>query len=111
MDTDLIHEHVVDLDRRHHVVAVIARVLDYAFGVLYAVLAIRLALVFFEAQPHAGFFQFIRNATQPFYAPFHGLFATSLVLQHPVEWSLVVAMIGYALLHGGIRALLRLVAR
>ena len=75
-----------------------------------AVHQLRLALVFFGARQGAGFNKF-RNATEPFYVPFKGLFASSLVLGHVVEWSLLVAMLAYAVLHAGIRGLLRLLVR
>jgi uncharacterized protein YggT (Ycf19 family) len=111
MASDLIQEHTVDHDRRDNAVAIVARVINLAFSLLYTLLIIRLALVFFGASQGAGFFQMIRSATDPFYLPFRGLFASSLISGHPLEWSLVVAMLAYALLHGIIRGLLRLLVR
>jgi uncharacterized protein YggT (Ycf19 family) len=111
MRSEIIHEHTFDHDHRDHAVGIVARLLDLAFGLLYTLLAIRLALVFFEARRGAGFFQMIRNATEPFYMPFKGLFAPTMFSGHPIEWSLIVAMLGYGLLHGGIRGLLRLITR
>lgn len=111
MRSDLADEQTLDHAGRDHVVAIVARILDLAFGFLYTLLIIRLALVFFGASQGAGFFQMIRNATEPFYRPFEGLFASSLIAGHVLEWPLLVAMLVYSLLHGGIRSLLRLLVR
>lgn len=111
MQSDLIHTHHLEHEHRHNALIIVARVLDYAFGVLYALLAIRLALVFFGAREGAGFFQMIRNVTDVFYAPFKGLFATTLVASGHLEWPLVVAILAYVLLHAGIRGLLYLGTR
>jgi uncharacterized protein YggT (Ycf19 family) len=89
----------------------VAQVFDYLFGILYALLFVRLALDFFNAH-QAGFVQIIRSLTQPFYGPFEGMFApTSVDGLHPVVWPLVVAVLAYMLLHAGIRGLLRVLAR
>jgi uncharacterized protein YggT (Ycf19 family) len=89
----------------------IARVTDYLFGVLYALLLVRFALEFFGAQTGAGFFQIIRGLTDVFYAPFRGIFTTTTVDSGHFVWPLIVAVLGYMLLHAGIRGLLRLLAR
>src|SRR5580704_1378546 len=79
----------------------VARVFDYPFGILYALLLVRLALDFFNARA-SGFVQIIQRLTQPFYAPFQGMFApTAVDGVHPVVWPLVVAVLAYMLLHAG----------
>jgi hypothetical protein len=55
---------------RAFILARVDRVIDYLFGVLYALLLVRLALEFFGARTGAGFFQIIRGLTDVFYAPF-----------------------------------------
>ena len=40
---------------------------------IYGLLTIRLLLALFAARERAGFFQFIKNVTDPFYAPFRAL--------------------------------------
>ena len=92
-------------------VARIGRVVDYLFGVLYSLLLVRFALEFFGARTGAGFFQFIRWLTDIFYAPFRGIFATTTIDTVHFVWPLVVALLGYMVLHAGIRGLLRLLAR
>jgi uncharacterized protein YggT (Ycf19 family) len=93
------------------ILARVARVIDYLFGILYALLLVRLALDFFGAR-QAGFVQIIHSLTEPFYAPFRGMFApTSVVGAHPVVWPLIVAVLAYMLLHAGIRGLFRILAK
>jgi uncharacterized protein YggT (Ycf19 family) len=95
---------------RISVVAGIARVVDYLFGALYLLLLVRFALEFFNARTGAGFFQLIRELTDAFYAPFRGLFATTIIDGAHFVWPLVVAILGYMVLHALIRGLLRLIA-
>jgi hypothetical protein len=113
MDSHLIHGHRYDFENDHRgsAVALISRVLDLAFGALYTLLLIRFALVFFAARSGAGFYQFIHNTTQVFYRPFEGLIATSFAVGGRVEWSLLVAILAYAVLHAGIRGVLHLITR
>jgi uncharacterized protein YggT (Ycf19 family) len=92
-------------------VARLARVVDYLFGVLLALLLVRLLLEFLGALRTSGFFAAVSCVTDPFYAPFKHIVPSSFIEGAPVVWPLVIAMIGYALLHVGIRGLLRLIAR
>ena len=89
----------------------IGRIVDYLFGILYTLLLVRLALEFFGARSGTGFVQIIRGLTDFFYAPFRGIFATSNVDGTHLVWPLVVAVLGYMLLHAGIRGLLHLLSR
>ena len=96
---------------RAFILARVERVIDYLFGVLYALLLVRLALEIFGARTGASFFQIIRGLTDVFYAPFKGIFPTTTVETGHLVWPLVVAILGYMVLHAGIRGLLRLLAR
>jgi uncharacterized protein YggT (Ycf19 family) len=89
----------------------IARALDYCFGLLYALLAIRLVLELISARRTSGFYEFIRALTGLFYAPFNAIVRTDTVDGAHVVWSLVVAILAYMLLHAAIRGLLRLASR
>jgi uncharacterized protein YggT (Ycf19 family) len=93
------------------VVARITRIVDYLFGILYALLLVRLVLEFLSARRDTGFFEMVRSVTDPFYAPFKYIVASSSVEGAPVVWPLVIAVLGYMLLHAGVHGLLRLVAR
>jgi uncharacterized protein YggT (Ycf19 family) len=96
---------------RGRAVHAVARVFDVVFTFIHAVLGIRFLLELIEARRGSGFYQLVASASGPFYAPFKDIIATGTVGgSHPVVWSLVVAMVAYALLHGMIRALLRVVA-
>lgn len=92
-------------------VARIARIVDYAFSVLYVLFVVRLALEFLQARRTSGFYELIAGVTNPFYAPFKAIVATHTVDGAPIVWPLVIAIVGYMLLHALIRGILRLVAR
>ncbi len=89
----------------------ISRITDYLFGILYALLLVRLLLEFIGARRTSGFFAAVCSVTAPFYAPFKFIVASSSIEGATVVWPLVIAIFGYALLHVGVRGLLRLVAR
>jgi uncharacterized protein YggT (Ycf19 family) len=95
---------------RARAVTAVARVFDVAFTFIHTVLGIRFLLDLIEARRASGFYQLVASASGPFYAPFKDIIATGTVGSHPIVWSLLVAMVAYALLHGLIRALLRVVA-
>jgi uncharacterized protein YggT (Ycf19 family) len=93
-------------------VSFVARALDFLFGVLYSLLVIRLVLDFVQARKGSGFYQLITGLSDPFYSPFRDIVRTSMFdATHPIVWSLLVAMVAYGLLHGVLRALLRLASR
>lgn len=94
------------------VAARISQVIDFAFYVVYGLLALRLLLSLFSAKSTAGFVQFIRNVTDPLYEPFRGIVASpSIEGGYTLVLPIVVAIIAYSLLHLGINGLLRLIAQ
>jgi uncharacterized protein YggT (Ycf19 family) len=98
------------LTHRHDILVRTARVIDYLFGLLYALLAIRLVLELIGARKNAGFVELIVSLTSPFYAPFRGI-VPNIDGAHPIVWPLVIAIVAYMLLHAAVRALLRLLDR
>lgn len=85
--------------------------IDYAFYILYSLLAIRLVLALIAASSGAGFVQFISALTGPFVAPFRGIVTSPAtesgnILALPI----VIALVVYMLLHAGINGALRLMA-
>jgi uncharacterized protein YggT (Ycf19 family) len=109
--TTLLQPHTT-LSRRREGLVFVARLLDYLFGLLYSLLAIRLVLELIGARRSAGFVELIATLTNPFYGPFRGIVPSdTLDGTHPIVWPLVIAIIAYMLLHGAIRGLLRFVAR
>jgi uncharacterized protein YggT (Ycf19 family) len=77
------------------------------FGIIDAVLLIRLVLKLLGANAHAGFAQFIYGLTDFFLAPFKGLLPTIVSGQSVLELSLIFAILIYSLVALG---LVRLVA-
>lgn len=98
-------------DSRILIVNRITRITDYLFGILYVLLLVRLVLEFIGARRTSAFFSSVCGVTAPFYAPFKFIVASSSIDGAPVVWPLVIAVLGYALLHMGLRGLLRLVER
>jgi uncharacterized protein YggT (Ycf19 family) len=105
---------VVDTDReveRARGLARVSQFVDYAFYVVYALLAVRLMLALFAARQTNDFVQFIKMITDPFYAPFKGIVpSVSAEGGFTLALPIVVALVVYALLHLGINGLLRLFA-
>jgi uncharacterized protein YggT (Ycf19 family) len=94
------------------VVVRIARIFDLLFSALYSLLAVRMVLDFVVARKDSGFYQFIRTLSDPFYGPFRDIVRTgNFDGNHPIVWSLAVAILAYMLAHGVIRGLLSLATR
>jgi uncharacterized protein YggT (Ycf19 family) len=86
--------------------------LDYAFFLVYSLLAIRFALALIAARSTNGFVQFINTLSSPFYAPFRGIVPSqSAEGGYTLVVPLLVALLAYAILHGAINAALRMVGQ
>ena len=96
---------------RSPLVVRVVQVVNFLFGVLYALFATRFVLVYIEARG-VGFVQMVTQWTEPLYRPFRGIVADGHDPGgHPIAWSIVVAVLAYALLHAGIVGLLRMISR
>jgi hypothetical protein len=108
-------EEMVGLDRevtRARRLARLAQFIDYAFSVLYVLLGIRLTLTLMAANPAAGFVQFIRTVTDPFYGMFRGIVQSPTVEGgNTFALPIVIAIVAYMLLHLAIKGLFRVVAQ
>jgi uncharacterized protein YggT (Ycf19 family) len=111
------HEHAVDevVDsersvRRSRGVARLSQFIDYAFFLIYALLAIRFVLALIAARSTAGFVQFIVSITSPLYAPFKNIVESPKTAGHTLPVPLLVALGAYIVLHFAINRLLRLIA-
>ena len=106
-----VHE-VADSERelqRSRGVARVSQIIDYAFFVLYALLAFRFVLALIAARSSAGFVRFIVSVTEPFYAPFKAIVASPRTGDgHTLLLPIIVAIVAYAVLHLAINRLLRL---
>lgn len=82
----------------------------YLFGLLEALLAIRVVLSLLGANQGNGFASLIYNVTYPFVKPFFGLFGYTFQygVSH-LEIETIVAMIVYALVGAAIGRLMRLI--
>jgi len=88
----------------------VAQFVDYAFWLVYGLLAIRLVLALIGANPGTGFVQAIRAITDPLYAPFRGILP-SLTTEggYTLVLPVLFAIFMYLLLHLAVRGLLRLI--
>ena len=97
--------------QRGRFVARISQIVDYLFFLVYGLLVIRLLLALFAARASAGFVQFIRNISDPLYAPFKGIVASPSTEEgFTLALPIVVAIVVYMLLHLAINGLLRIFA-
>lgn len=94
---------------RGRLFARISQVTDYLFSILYGLLAIRLVLALLAANPANGFVRLINAVTEPFYTLFRGIVGSPSAEGHTLVVPILIAMAVYALLHGAIKGLLRMV--
>jgi uncharacterized protein YggT (Ycf19 family) len=89
----------------------VARLFDFLFFLVYAVLGVRLVLTLVGARQDAPFAQWIWRISEPLYFPFRGLLPTVTTSSgFTIALPVLAALIAYALLHAGIRRLLRVFA-
>lgn len=87
----------------------VSQFVDYAFYVIYVLLAVRIGLALMAGNPEAPFFRFIRAVTAPLYAPFRGIVSSPTDPDgHTLALPLVVAVVVYMLLHFAINGALRI---
>jgi uncharacterized protein YggT (Ycf19 family) len=94
--------------------AVAARVVGFLFGVLQALLILRIVLLLLVANPGNDIVALILNATNPFVEPFRGMFALDRVRADQgsvFDLAALVALIGWTLIEGLVLAALRIFAR
>lgn len=84
--------------------------IDYAFYVVYSLLAIRLVLALIAARSTNGFVEFISAVTNPFYAPFRGIVPSPTAEGgYTLVVPILIALVVYMMLHAAINGLLRMV--
>ena len=88
-----------------------SQVVDYIFGLIYGLLAIRLVLALVAARSNNGFVELIKTITDPFYAMFRGIVPSpSVEGGFTLALPIIIAMVVYALLHAAINGFLRMIA-
>jgi uncharacterized protein YggT (Ycf19 family) len=105
---------VVAKDREVTVARGLARgsgVIDYIFGVIYGLLAIRLVLALVAARSENAFVQLIAKITDPFYSMFRGIVPNVAIDgSYTLVVPIIIAIVAYALLHAAINGFLRMIA-
>lgn len=87
----------------------ISQVVDYIFYVIYGLLFLRLLLALMAARESAGFVQFIKSITDPFYAPFRGIVPSPTTPEgFTLALPIVIALVVYFFFHLAINGLLRM---
>jgi uncharacterized protein YggT (Ycf19 family) len=87
------------------------RIIYLVFGVIEALVAIRVILKLLAANPLAGFTSLIYNVTQPFVALFQGVFPDAQSKGSVLEVSSLLAILVYALLAFGLARLIRIMGQ
>jgi len=108
IDETVASEHAVARSRG---AARLSQYIDYAFYLIYSLLAIRLVLALIAARSSAGFVQFINGVTYPLYVPFRGIVASPTTAEgFTLALPVAIAILVYMLLHAAVNGLLRLSA-
>lgn len=89
------------------------RVVSLLFGVLVTLILLRIVLLLLVANPGNDIVDFIYSATEPFVAPFRGMFQFDVVVSgdRALDIAALVALIGWTLIYALIMAILRLADR
>jgi YggT family protein len=101
-------EHVVvpgAADRKAATAQRIQQVIAFIMGTILVLLAIRFVLLLLGANQASTFVQLVYNLTQPFTAPFQGIFGEPTLGASVVEWASLVAIICYTLVGYGLHRL------
>lgn len=84
---------------------------DYAFFLVYALLATRFVLVLIGARPGSGFVKLIASVTNPIFSPFRDIVDSPEVGPGHFAMPVVVALFAYMVLHFAINRLLRTIVQ
>lgn len=99
------------MSERRRGLARVVQVIDYLFGIVYVLLAVRLILGLIGANQSSPFVELIHAATEPFFGFFRGIVESPNVSGgSTLGLPILVAIGAYALLHWGVRSLAKLMA-
>ncbi len=93
---------------------VASRIVTFAFGILQALLILRIILLLLVANPGNDIVDFVFGITQPFVEPFVGMFSLNRVEADQgsvLDVAAIVALIGWTLIEALILAALRIFSR
>jgi uncharacterized protein YggT (Ycf19 family) len=91
-----------------------SRVVTFAFGVLQALLILRIILLLLVANPGNDIVSFVFTITQPFVEPFVGMFSLDRVEADQgsvLDVAAIVALIGWTLVEALVLAAIRIFSR
>ena len=91
-----------------------SRIVTFAFGVLQALLILRIILLLLVANPGNDVVNLVFNITQPFVEPFVGMFSLNRVEADQgsvLDVAAIVALIGWTLVEALILAAIRIFSR
>ena len=91
-----------------------SRIVTFAFGLLQALLILRIILLLLVANPGNDIVHFVFSITQPFVEPFIGMFSLNRVVADQgsiLDVAAIVALIGWTLIEALILAGLRIFSR
>ena len=94
--------------------SVAARVVTFAFGILQALLVLRIILLLLVANQANDVVSFVLGVTDPFVEPFRGMFQLDRVtadMGSTLDIAAIVALIGWTLIEAVILAGLRIFSR
>jgi uncharacterized protein YggT (Ycf19 family) len=94
--------------------ATVARIVTFAFGILQALLILRIVLLLLVANAGNDIVALILNLTDPFVEPFRGMFALDRIRADQgsvFDVAALVALIGWTLIEALVLAALRIFAR
>jgi uncharacterized protein YggT (Ycf19 family) len=86
------------------------RVVSLLFGILFVLLIVRIVLLLLVANPGNDIVDFVYSVTEPFVAPFRGIFQFDQVVSGDatLDIAAIVALIGWLLIYLLIMAILRI---
>ena len=93
---------------------VASRIVTFAFGILQALLILRIILLLLVANPGNDIVDFVFGITQPFVEPFVGMFSLNRVEADQgsvLDVAAIVALIGWTLVEALILAAIRIFSR
>jgi YGGT family len=93
---------------------VASRIVTFAFGILQALLILRIILLLLVANPGNDIVDFVFGITQPFVEPFVGMFSLNRVEADQgsvLDVAAIVALIGWTLIEALILAAIRIFSR
>lgn len=77
---------------------ILATLVNVIFGIILTLITLRLVFLLFNANPGNDFVAWVYNASQPFVAPFAGIFNDLALLSGRLEMATIVALVVYGLL-------------